>query len=609
MKKADFTPRLQWLLVLLTAFASYPLVGFLLVFVIMNPEYHAQPGNPVLMDVLIFVTYWYGLVMGIFVGRKAKARKLLHALLAAVVLVILLHFFGPRSLFRQTAPPWRNIHIFLPLAAALGALATLPGRGKAAAGQPAGAAPGQAGAPSTEPQAVAVDKGYIDRAGGRLIRDVILCYGSFITLICLVALGGREAPTGVAVSGSLLATAWIFFKFSVVFRIRFLGAAIQKSPLGITLYQLGSLLVPLGTVFFPIRLVRQAYRALDAGTVAAIPAPERAVSRRLSWLVPTLVVVLFGAASLPGFVDVRRDADAKRRYDQGVALEGRGLLDEAMEEYKSAIQVLPNHINSHLGLGKALLRKGLLDEAVAVYRHLVEQRPYLAAAHLGLGTALSEKGQLEEAVEELRTALRLERNDPDTHYNLGLLLHQQGQVDEAIAAWKDSARLNPNETDVHYNLAMALREVDRLEEAVGEFREAIRLKPDFASAHVNLALTLYRLERVDEAILEFERFSQVASPEDTERLETNRKILEELRKTQAPAAPSPQPPGQSAPPAVSERAASTPESGLTAVVYLRDGRQLEGRVLEKRADGILLETREGTRLHLKEEEISGWMES
>lgn len=582
--------RIQWLLILLTGLASYPLVGFLLAFVIMHPDNRMEPGNPVLMDVLIFVTYWYGLVMGIFVGRKARSRKLLHALLAGAALVVLLHFFGSHTVFRQTTPLWRNIHLFLPVFSVLGALAALPMRGKVAAGPTAAAA---------EPQAVAVDRGYIDRAGGRLIRDVILCYGSFITLIGLVALIGREPPTGVAQGAGLLATAWIFFKFSIIFRIRFLGAAIGKNPLSITLSQLGALLIPLGSVFFPIRLLRHAYRALDAGTVPTLPAQERAVSRRLSWVAPVLVIMLFGAASVPGFVDARRRSDAQRRYDQGVALEGQGQLDEAMEEYKGAIQVLPNHTNSHLGLGKILVQKGSLDEAVAVYRHLVEQRPYIAAAHLGLGTALSEKGQLAEAVEELRAALRLKRDDADTHYNLGLLLHQQGQEDQAIAAWRESARLNPNEADVHYNLAMSLREVDRLEEAVEEFREAIRIEPTRANAHVNLALTLYRLERIEEAVPEFERFIQTASPEDTERLETTRKILEELKQPSS---------AQPTPPAASEPAASPSGGGRTTLVYLRDGRQLEGRVLERGPEGILFETREGVRLHLKKEEISGWLE-
>ena len=494
---------------------SYPLVGFLLAFVMMNPDYHPEPGNPVLLDVLLFVTYGYAFAMGIFVGLKAKAWKPLHAFFAGAVLLTLLHFFGPRSIFHITSPFWRNSHIFLPICSVLGALAVLPTRGKAA-GRPQIATPG--------PQTVAVDRGYVDKAGGRLIRDVVLCYGCFITFISLVALIGPAPPPGVMRGVSLLSLGWLFFKFSIVFRIRFLGVAIGKSPLDSTLYQLGALLIPLGSVFFPLRLLRQAYRALDAGTVVAIPAQERSVSKRLAWLVPVLVVALFAVASIPGLVDARRRAAAKAHCDQGVALEGRGLLDEAMEEYKSAILILPNHTEAHMSLGKALAKKDSLDEAIAVYRHLTEQRPYLAAAHVSLGVALAEKGQMVEAAEELRAA----------------------------------ARMDPNNADPHYNLGMTLRQVDRPEEAVPEL----------------------------------ERFIQVASPED-KRLEAAREVVQRLQgKTGKPPSAQPEP-------------RASPSGRGMATLYLKDGRQLDGKVLERDADGILFETQEGKRFHFKEEEIAG----
>ena len=53
------------------------------------------------------------------------------------------------------------------------------------------------------------------------------------------------------------------------------------------------------------------------------------------------------------------------------ALHGAGALDEAMEHYREALRMNPEHAGAHENLARALAVQGRIDEAS---RHLAEAR-------------------------------------------------------------------------------------------------------------------------------------------------------------------------------------------------------------------------------------------
>ena len=63
-------------------------------------------------------------------------------------------------------------------------------------------------------------------------------------------------------------------------------------------------------------------------------------------------------------------------------------LDEAIAEFRKAIELDPNYALAHYRLGAALATKGLLDEAIAEFRKAIELDPNNAMAKVNLEKAL-----------------------------------------------------------------------------------------------------------------------------------------------------------------------------------------------------------------------------
>ena len=86
----------------------------------------------------------------------------------------------------------------------------------------------------------------------------------------------------------------------------------------------------------------------------------------------------------------------------GLALAGRGQVDEAIAHYRKALEIKPDYAEAHNNLGNALAGRGQIDEAIAHYRKALEIKPDYAKAHYNLGMALAGRGQVDEAIDHYR---------------------------------------------------------------------------------------------------------------------------------------------------------------------------------------------------------------
>jgi len=78
--------------------------------------------------------------------------------------------------------------------------------------------------------------------------------------------------------------------------------------------------------------------------------------------------------------------------------------------------------DEHNSRGIELADRGWLDEAVKEFKKAIELDPSSAHAHDNLATVYSEKKLYAQALEEYLTALRLEPDSPTAHYNLACFL-------------------------------------------------------------------------------------------------------------------------------------------------------------------------------------------
>jgi tetratricopeptide (TPR) repeat protein len=214
-------------------------------------------------------------------------------------------------------------------------------------------------------------------------------------------------------------------------------------------------------------------------------------------------VLMLGLLCLASGCQPPTKVDAQVPYDRGNALYDRGKLDEAIAQFRLAIQLEPGFADAHYELGSALGTQGKWEEAIPEFREAIRLKPDDDEVHYNLGHALLQRGDLDAAVNEFLTTIRLKPDDVYAHVDLGIALGRQKRHGEAVAAYRQALRLAPQEVKAHANLGVALVRLGKHQEAVDAFRTAIRLQPGNPEVHYNLGNLLDRMRKTEEAIGEY----------------------------------------------------------------------------------------------------------
>src|SRR5205809_170564 len=132
---------------------------------------------------------------------------------------------------------------------------------------------------------------------------------------------------------------------------------------------------------------------------------------------------------------------------------------------------------AHTNLGLVLFEKGMIDDAIAHYQSALQMQPDWWDAEYNLGTALLAKGQVDEALLHCERAVSMRPTDPDAQVSLGNLLFQKGRIDEAIAHYQKAITVHPDHFLARYSLGHALLEKGELDSAIQVCRSALLLRP------------------------------------------------------------------------------------------------------------------------------------
>ena len=170
----------------------------------------------------------------------------------------------------------------------------------------------------------------------------------------------------------------------------------------------------------------------------------------------------------------------------GLIYAGEGRLDEAMKEYAAALHFDATLAEPHNNIGMIYADLKRVDEAISEYMAALKLLPVYPAARNNLGIAYLLQHRNDKAITEFKTALELRSNFTEAHYNLGNAYAAEGFVDEAIREYLSAIALNPAEPDVHNKLGEIYLRQNRLDEAIEEFKISVQLNPYNAMARENL---------------------------------------------------------------------------------------------------------------------------
>lgn len=156
----------------------------------------------------------------------------------------------------------------------------------------------------------------------------------------------------------------------------------------------------------------------------------------------------------------------------------RARWAEAESHLLHLLERAPGNVHARVRLARILGENGRREEALHQYRTALQLNPKNPDIHYDLAGLFFGSGRGDQAMKHLREAVRIRPDFAEAHYDLGALLVETGDVSAGLAHLRRAIKTNPSFADAHYNLGVALAMTGALNEALAEIDKAAELRPN-----------------------------------------------------------------------------------------------------------------------------------
>ena len=221
--------------------------------------------------------------------------------------------------------------------------------------------------------------------------------------------------------------------------------------------------------FSEISALNRKWREIAGAGAPADPMPPRTLYRKAeAYQLLSYMASMWVYANAP---------DSYRAYQlKGQSLEAAGRTDEAIVEYRKALEKNPQLRSVHFAIGNLYWRNSSFDEALAELQAELKLNPNDADSHYELGDILFTQSKLDEAADHFLTCLRYAPDTVEAHLALERIYSSKGQPDKAVRHLNDAARIAPTEATPHYRLWLLYRKEGKTAEAERERQLFQKLK-------------------------------------------------------------------------------------------------------------------------------------
>jgi len=173
-------------------------------------------------------------------------------------------------------------------------------------------------------------------------------------------------------------------------------------------------------------------------------------------------------------------------FDKATELFISGDKERAYDLLYKALNLNPNLAFMHYTLGyfyftdrNYALSKKSLDQALQV-------DPEFWMAYKLKGDIYAAEGEYEKAIDEYKKSAALNKNDAVLYNNLGLTYMEMERYPEALEYLQQAVKLSPDNINLRYSLASVYRDNRMFDQAVSEYQKLIGEKPDYPNVHNDL---------------------------------------------------------------------------------------------------------------------------
>ncbi|MFZ5830615.1 MAG: tetratricopeptide repeat protein, partial [Planctomycetota bacterium] len=138
---------------------------------------------------------------------------------------------------------------------------------------------------------------------------------------------------------------------------------------------------------------------------------------------------------------------------EGIAALDRNDLESAESAFRRAVADDDRDAGAWLHLGNTLRRKGVVLEAIECYRRAIELNEGYSEAHANLG-ALVASADPQLAERHIRRAIEIDPRNAEAYNSLANLTVRRGELREAIPLYEQALAIKPSLVSAQQNLAL-----------------------------------------------------------------------------------------------------------------------------------------------------------
>ncbi|MBI1270635.1 tetratricopeptide repeat protein [bacterium] len=181
---------------------------------------------------------------------------------------------------------------------------------------------------------------------------------------------------------------------------------------------------------------------------------------------------------------------AESYFFKANSLVSEGKLDEALVQYKKAIDTDPKYSKALNDYGAILALKGNLPQAAEMLQRAIKENPGEALFRTNYAQILSRMGKQEESINQLKEAYELNPKDQVVLTALARQMISKNDPDTAVNLLSQAVKLYPKSSGLHNQLSYALARSGDVSNALVHANKAVELDPKSAAAHINLGSTM-----------------------------------------------------------------------------------------------------------------------
>jgi tetratricopeptide (TPR) repeat protein len=185
-----------------------------------------------------------------------------------------------------------------------------------------------------------------------------------------------------------------------------------------------------------------------------------------------------------GSYSPEQKAEAFRR--RGNARAAAGALDDAVDDFDSAVRLRPDDAAAYAARGEVRLSRHDSSGAIADFTAAIRLNPRSADVLVARGHAQMVASRPDDAISDFDAALVLDPKNASALNNRGLAHRKKGELDRAIADYSAAITINPLYALAFNNRGYAYEAKGMKVEAIADFRQALLFDPTLSGAKEGL---------------------------------------------------------------------------------------------------------------------------